>query len=311
MKLATYNIHYGVGLDGCLDLRRVVDALGDADVIALQEVDVGWKRSGNSNQPELIAEMLPDYEFGWGPTVDVRMSVNALAPARRRRQFGNMILSRYPILSIRNYLFDKYNCAEFLEMQRGALEVTISTPIGILRIYSTHLCNLSERQRIRQLQNLLGVHNTASREGPIISGEHADPSWSAEDQLPIMPANAVILGDMNFAPSSAAYEEIVGEFSSKYGYLAQRDGFVDAWALANGTKVGFDIAAGATTSSYSGEARRIDYCFVSAELAPLVLKADVNLNAVGSDHFPLIVTLNCGDPRGVLPAPGTGEVIHR
>ncbi|TIT74329.1 MAG: EEP domain-containing protein, partial [Mesorhizobium sp.] len=38
MQLATYNIQYGIGLDGKYDVGRIADAVRGADVIALQEV---------------------------------------------------------------------------------------------------------------------------------------------------------------------------------------------------------------------------------------------------------------------------------
>ena len=38
MRLVTYNIQYGIGLDGRFDLGRIADAVRGADLIALQEV---------------------------------------------------------------------------------------------------------------------------------------------------------------------------------------------------------------------------------------------------------------------------------
>ena len=39
MKFVSYNIQYGTGKDGRIDLSRIAAEVGDADVIALQEVD--------------------------------------------------------------------------------------------------------------------------------------------------------------------------------------------------------------------------------------------------------------------------------
>jgi len=46
VKLVTYNIQYGLGKDGRYDLARIADEVGNADIIALQEVERHWQRSG-------------------------------------------------------------------------------------------------------------------------------------------------------------------------------------------------------------------------------------------------------------------------
>lgn len=50
MKLVTYNIQFGKGLDGRVDLDRIADEIRGADIIALQEVERFWPRSGNTDQ---------------------------------------------------------------------------------------------------------------------------------------------------------------------------------------------------------------------------------------------------------------------
>ena len=50
MRVVTYNIQFGQGRDGVVDLQRIIDAVGGADVIALQEVDRFWTRSGGVDQ---------------------------------------------------------------------------------------------------------------------------------------------------------------------------------------------------------------------------------------------------------------------
>jgi endonuclease/exonuclease/phosphatase family metal-dependent hydrolase len=287
MKIATYNIHYGVGKDGKLDLERTLAPVRDADVIALQEVERNWDRSDNTDQPALIQSLLPDHDAAWGPTIDVwKLGPDGRPRRGARRQFGNMLLSRYPIISVRNHLFPKYGAVEFLEMQRGALEAVIESPGGLMRVYSTHLCNLSEQQRLIQLDWLLDRHTRAPNEGPSLSGRHADPSWTAEPALPNVPREAIMLGDFNFKPTSTCYERMVGERSERYGSLAQHGRFVDAWTVANPDTAQSD--AGATALK---EGKRIDYCFISSELAGHVATAQVDIAAAGSDHQPLLVTL--------------------
>ena len=50
MRIVTYNIQFGLGKDGRFDLERVADEVDGADIIALQEVERHWQRSGNIDQ---------------------------------------------------------------------------------------------------------------------------------------------------------------------------------------------------------------------------------------------------------------------
>ncbi|HEX2196677.1 MAG TPA: endonuclease/exonuclease/phosphatase family protein [Actinomycetota bacterium] len=75
MRVATFNVHHCEGRDGVLDVRRVADVVRatEADVVALQELDMGMERTGFTNQPGEIAaatgltvEFHPVLEFGDG-----------------------------------------------------------------------------------------------------------------------------------------------------------------------------------------------------------------------------------------------------
>jgi endonuclease/exonuclease/phosphatase family metal-dependent hydrolase len=46
MKIVTCIIQFGLGKDNRHDLARVASEVKDADIIALQEVDRHWQRSG-------------------------------------------------------------------------------------------------------------------------------------------------------------------------------------------------------------------------------------------------------------------------
>ncbi|MCC8957594.1 endonuclease/exonuclease/phosphatase family protein [Bradyrhizobium sp. Pear77] len=285
MLVATYNIQYGVGRDKKLDLKRAINAVANADVIALQEVDVNWDRSQNQDQVALIRDMLPDHEAAWGPTIDVRKS----SGSSLRRQFGNMILSRYPIVSIRNYLLSKYGASVYMDLQKGALEALIDTPIGLLRFYSTHLCSASVEQRHRQLEWLLDHHKKASDEGPVLAGQHpTDATWTSEPALPPMPSGAILLGDFNFEDATDSYAAVVGERSKRVGHLTRRGGFVDAWTVHHGFSDASREAGWTVLSPYNC---RVDYCFVSESLTGKIKSAVVDKGADGSDHQPLVVEL--------------------
>ena len=59
-SLMTYNIHHGEGLDHRVDPDRIADVIRreNPDAVTLNEVDSGWERSGNADQPAELAERL-------------------------------------------------------------------------------------------------------------------------------------------------------------------------------------------------------------------------------------------------------------
>ena len=105
MKLVTYNIQYSKGQDGKFSLIRIAEALQDADIACIQEVERFWQRSGYIDQPQALSSFLPNFFTIFGTALDINSSIkNKYGQIfNRRRQFGNMILSKYPIISSRNF----------------------------------------------------------------------------------------------------------------------------------------------------------------------------------------------------------------
>ena len=70
LTVATFNIHHGEGTDGRLDLERTAAAIAatGAGLIALQELDRGFARSGGVDQPAELAE-LTGLDIHFFPTV--------------------------------------------------------------------------------------------------------------------------------------------------------------------------------------------------------------------------------------------------
>jgi endonuclease/exonuclease/phosphatase family metal-dependent hydrolase len=164
LKVVTYNIQFGLGVDGRYDLSRIAAEVRDADIIALQEVDRHWQRSGCIDSPAVLASHLPEHQWVYGANLDMdasyRDATNRLV--NRRRQFGTMILSRLPIVSSRNHLLPKYATLTQHSIQQGALEVVIVTlRAGPVRFYSTHLSHLSQATRLPQVEALLQIHARA------------------------------------------------------------------------------------------------------------------------------------------------------
>lgn len=285
MKLVSYNIQYGLGADGRYDLGRIAREIESADIIALQEVDRFWQRSGMVDSPAVLAEHLPEHAYVFGANLDLDAGFEENGKRiHRRKQFGTMVMSRWPILSTRNFPLPKWGDRTHHSIQQGLLEAVIDTPLGALRVYSLHLSHLAPFTRLPQIARVKEILRAAPEEGGAWCGGHPDPSagWLEEAEPP-MPDSLVLMGDMNFPPASEEYDLMVGGVARNYGRLTNRKGLVDAWVAA-----GHDEAAGAT---HPNAAARIDHCFVSADLAPRVTSARVDDTAKGSDHWPLWIEM--------------------
>lgn len=287
MHFVSFNIQYGKGRDGVYDLTRTAAALGVADVMCLQEVERFWDRSGNIDQVDAIADAMGgDYYWVYGPTVDIHKGGDS--PKRnRRRQFGNMILSRWPILWTRRHLLPKQQLRGLFTIQRGIVEAVIDTPVRPMRVYSTHLCHLSATTRARQVAAILAIHDARFREGPVATGPHPDPGFNEEPRFDATPEDAIVMGDMNFTPESAEYRAFHGEEGERAGDIVHQHRFVDAWSVV-------ESGAASPTFYRDFDAKtgvRIDHCFVTASLADRVEQVHVDKDCDASDHQPLHVEI--------------------
>lgn len=287
MQIVTYNIQYGKGKDGRYDLARIADEVAGADIIALQEVECFWARSGNVHQPKKLAALLKDYYWVYGPGVDLAAPTGKAGKQRRhrRRQFGNMLLSKTPILYSRHHLLPKYGSIGPMSLQRSAIEGVVETPLGLLRIYSIHLTHLSAATRLPQVQKLWAVHGEAQLEGAPVTGD-LKSDWTQDGMPPDVPPYAIWLGDFNFEADSEEYELIVGPNSPYGGRLVNPAGLVDAWVV-DGHKEMAGVSA-----EIDGRSVRLDYCFVSTSLRDTISKVRIDGDAVGSDHQPVWTTLD-------------------
>lgn len=284
MKCVSYNIQYGLGADGHYDLARIAAEIVDADIIALQEVDRFWQRSGMVDSPAVLAEHLPEHHFVFGANLDIDASFTQdQRVISRRKQFGTMILSRWPILSSRNFPLPKWGDLNHHSIQQGILEAVIETPIGCVRVYSVHLSHLDGFTRLPQIKRIKQILAEAPAEGGAWCGGHPDPAagW-LEEAEPKMPDDHILMGDMNFAPDSEEYSTLIGATTSKFGRLTSRRGLVDAWVAAG------NVETEGVTHPNVGS--RIDHCFISASLAENVEDVWIDSQARGSDHFPVWAT---------------------
>ncbi len=124
LRVLTYNIHHGEGLDGRLDLQRIAEAINrvNPDLVALQEVDRGTKRSGQADEPAILAD-LTGMQVVFEKNIDYDGG-----------DYGNAVLSRWPINDHVNHPLPSYYDGE----QRGLLEVHIQWQDRPITFFATH-----------------------------------------------------------------------------------------------------------------------------------------------------------------------------
>ncbi|AZO18187.1 EEP domain-containing protein [Mesorhizobium sp. M2A.F.Ca.ET.043.05.1.1] len=287
MKIVTYNIQYGIGLDGRYDVGRIADAVRGADVVALQEVTRNNPRNGDRDMVAEISEALPDYFAAYGSNFEVNIG-SRLENGRAIStsfQLGNMVLSKTPIHLSRNLLLPRSRSLETMNFQRGALEALIETPLGFIRFYSTHLDHRSPVERQGQIRFLRQRLLNYALEGGGLSGI---PEIGLPD-LPY-PEAFIVMGDFNMLPGSPEYVELAGRPDHEFGMPLTADLAVD---VAQRLAVA-DLVTWVDPERPDDKSRHkcIDYIFTSASLARSLQRLWSDRDAIGSDHLPLWAELD-------------------
>ncbi len=279
MKVVTWNIQWGLGCDGRVDLARIVSdarALCDADVFCFQEISHGFTPYDNDqNQPQRLADLLPDHRPVFRPAVDIT------ARDGKRQVFGNMILSRLPVLQVTSHMLP-WPATEAKTMQRQGLETIVLSAFGPISITTCHLEFHAAEHRKAQVDALLQVHAERTRRGRLSFCESADSPYRT-----IAPAvAALICGDFNFEPDDvlhAAMQQQVAE---------DIPAFVDVWAAANPGMPHPPTAGVADAAQWPGGPHCRDFIFVTENLGQSIVDVRVDTATTASDHQPVAVTFN-------------------
>jgi endonuclease/exonuclease/phosphatase family metal-dependent hydrolase len=281
VKLITWNIQWSRGCDGVVDpdrIMRVVRNMGDFDVLCLQEVArnfPGLPGSRGEDQFRIFDALLPRYTAIEGIATDTR------AEEGTRQQFGNMILTRLPVLQSFRHLLPWPADPEVPSMQRCAVEVVLATQAGPLRVTTTHLEYYSLRQRTAQVDALLGMQREAASHG-------ADPDSKEKEGSPFQkqprPASGILTADFNFKSDDPLYRKLQ---SDQGGGPAYRD----AWTVAHPGQTHTPTLGLFDRGESPDDPYACDFIFVTDDLAPRVRDVTVNTETDASDHQPVMLTL--------------------
>jgi endonuclease/exonuclease/phosphatase family metal-dependent hydrolase len=177
LRIMTFNIHVGVGMDKKLDLQRIAEVINKErpDLVGLQEVDRGVKRTeGKDEIVELAGLTRMDYAFAHN--LDYQGG-----------QYGVAILSRTLIKKIDHKMFENKREAE----RRGMLRVEVEFDGIPLNFVTTHLDYQFADGRLFETEQMLKV--LADVKGPLI-----------------------VVADLNDEPSGSSYQLMLKTFQDAW-----------------------------------------------------------------------------------------------
>lgn len=142
IRIATYNVHRCIGVDGRYDVERVAAVIQelDADVVGLQEVDARYHLQNDLDQIAVLQG---------------RTGMRAVPGAtlvNHRGYYGNALLSRHPVLEARHF-----DLSWAGRERRGALDVELDIEGTRARVIVTHfgLLGAERREQVRGILRLV------------------------------------------------------------------------------------------------------------------------------------------------------------
>ena len=282
MKIVTWNIQWCLGCDGRVDPKRIVGearTFADFDVLCLQEVAGNFaalKGSRGEDQFAELAALLPGYTAAAGIAVDTA------GPGGARRTFGNMILSRLPVLQVLRLQLPWPADPPMSSMPRLLLEALIEAPFGPLRVMTTHLEYYSAAQRAAQVEALRGRHAEACAHALARGARDASNGpFHTQPQT----VSAILAGDFNFRPSDPLHARLAARFDD-----SAVPALDDVWQRLHPA-----LAQPPTTGVHDRdqwpEPFACDFIWASADLHPRLRAVAVDLRTQASDHQPMMVEL--------------------
>jgi len=190
LTVITYNIHHGRGIDGKINPQRIADVINQSgsDIAALQEVDINTSRSGNIDLLKILSDKTGLKHTSFGLNLEFEGG-----------EYGNAILSRYPLENIKNHHFKNISGE-----QRGVLTAVIDIYGEDILLVNTHLDHTENNDSERVLY--------AEKIRDMI--------------IPCSDEHAVIMaGDLNDGPDSDTYHIINRRLKDAWISAGSGDGF--------------------------------------------------------------------------------------
>lgn len=249
VKVMSFNIAHGSGMDGILNLERTAAVIEDscASIIALQEVDRFFgERSLFKDQVEWLGERL-----GMFTAYGANIEYEAETPDMPNHQYGNAILSKYPIAYSKNHHMTPVQQWYGNDEQRGVLEAVIEIDDMAVSVYNAHL-SLKDEELKLSVKEILAL--------------------TQKSKFP-----CIVMGDFNAPPFYAPIQEMNCYFTDAFLKMKQGDAYT--YPAPHSYSTG-DVELKPVT--------RIDYIFFGPEME-VAQTAAILTDA--SDHLPIVADL--------------------
>jgi endonuclease/exonuclease/phosphatase family metal-dependent hydrolase len=159
LRVATYNVHECVGIDGRQDPDRIATVVGelDADIVALQEFTYPASIALETRNPVVFTTM-DRYECALGPT----------RHTKKQECFGNALFTRHPIVDVH-----RIDLSIERREPRGALAATVEVGSTRVHVLAAHL-GLRIRERRFQVRQILEYLDSVRNMLYVVLGDFND-----------------------------------------------------------------------------------------------------------------------------------------
>ncbi|MBS1254687.1 MAG: Exodeoxyribonuclease [Deltaproteobacteria bacterium] len=281
LTLVSWNIQYGKGVDGQIDLSRISQTVhkdGLPDILCLQEVSRNYPSTDDgADQVQQLQKLFPDYESYYGAVHD-----RSVGKGKGRKQFGNLILTRISPAQVLHHLLPSPADSKVKCMARQVTEMVITTSSGNFRVMNTHLEYFSEKQQLAQVRRIREIHEEAS-------AQYRNPGIdlpSTPFEIVTRPESMIICGDFNFTPNSNAYQKMTAKFEDENLDL------VNAWTALYPDKLHPTTCGVFDHNQWKKGPHCRDYFFISQNMTQQIHLLSVNAESNASDHQPIRLVLN-------------------
>ena len=253
LKVLTYNTQ-GMAVDKYLDTKlemlEYINEL-DADVVCLQEVLV-YKKGDRLTLP-MMREAMKNYPYTY---FDFKLY-------NSRRQFGNVVFSRYPLVNKETIPFEsKANISSQCDMvvDGDTIRLVVNHLESFylndddLDLSDLDVSNIQENSLVRKLVRANRLRH--------------DQVSVLREAIRQSPHPVIAVGDFNSLPISWVYWRM---------NLGMRDCFAES-----------SVGQYGSTYQRKGLSARIDYIFTSRKLKPISCEVG---DAEYSDHYPVMATI--------------------